>query len=356
MDNKKVKELRELAEEQGIKGCSRMKKAELIQALRMVRKPKIKPKKLILNSISKESTKVENELPIPKPRTGKAARPVPAPRKGKAAVRRNKNLLDETVPLIDVPILKSTPYVKKNKISSLKSLTKKAKESVNKEINKFANWISSCVPERIKVPVNKKVNSLKEKVNKIFNRIEKFTPKEHKTAIKGYLKTYRIEGQKGYDPKNFLINIKTKVVNLIDNQKKPVKVKFILTCRFIKENPATGEINENSGYFHSEVETVTEVTDLSENFNTKTERLIELIDQYTNLGSGWQFDYIESFDINIDPFEPLSGSSYIPLPEDLANKKAIINVKNENDHECFKWAVTSAVFQKNHTQKDLTMK
>lgn len=275
MENKKVKELRELAKAQGIKGYSRMKKAELIQALRMVRKPKIKPKKLILNSISKESTKVENEVPIPKPRTGKAARPVPAPRKGKAAVRRNKNLLDETVPLIDVPILKPAPYVNKNKISPLKSLAKKAKESVNKEINKFANWISSRVPERIEVPVNKKVNSLKEKVNIIFNRIDKFTPKEHKTALKGYLKTYRIEGRKGYDPKNFLINIKPKVVNLIDNQKKPVKVKFILTCRFIKENPATGDINENSGYFHSEVETVTEATDLSENFNNNAERIIE---------------------------------------------------------------------------------
>lgn len=128
---------------------------------------------------------------------------------------------------------------------------------------------------KVEVPVNKKVNSLKEKVNIIFNRIDKFTPKEHKTALKGYLKTYRIEGQKGYDPENFLINIKPKVVNLIDNQKKPVKVKFILTCRFIKENPATGDINENSGYFHSEVETVTEATDLSENFNNNAERIIE---------------------------------------------------------------------------------
>lgn len=226
-------------------------------------------------------------------------------------------------------------------------MAKKAKESVNKEINKFGNWISSHVPEKIKVPVNKKVNSLKEEVNKIFNRIDKFTPKEHKSALKGYLKTYRIDGQKGFDPKNFLINIKLKVIKyLIQKQKKPVKVKFILTCRFIKENPATREIVENFGYFHSEVETITESTDLSEIFNTMTERLIELINQYTNSGSGWQFDHIESFDININPFEPISGSSYISLPQKLANKKAIINVKNENDHECFKWAVTSAVYRK----------
>ncbi|MCG8374780.1 MAG: DNA polymerase, partial [Balneolales bacterium] len=55
---------------------------------------------------------------------------------------------------------------------------------------------------------------------------------------------------------------------------------------------------------------------------------------------------MEYFDINIDPFEPLSGSSYISLPSKLASKQAIINVKNEKDHECFKWAVTSAVFPK----------
>ena len=34
--------------------------------------------------------------------------------------------------------------------------------------------------------------------------------------------------------------------------------------------------------------------------------------------------------------------SYIPLPKFLAAKKAIINLKNEDD-ECFKWAITPAL-------------
>ena len=43
------------------------------------------------------------------------------------------------------------------------------------------------------------------------------------------------------------------------------------------------------------------------------------------------------------PFSlPLGGSSYIPLLEFLAAKKAIINLKNEDD-ECFKWAITRAL-------------
>ena len=41
-------------------------------------------------------------------------------------------------------------------------------------------------------------------------------------------------------------------------------------------------------------------------------------------------------------YEPLGGSSYIPLPGLLAAKKAIINIKNE-DNECFNWAITRAL-------------
>ena len=41
-------------------------------------------------------------------------------------------------------------------------------------------------------------------------------------------------------------------------------------------------------------------------------------------------------------YEPLDGSSYIPLPRFLAAKQAIINLRNEAD-ECFKWAITRAL-------------
>ena len=41
-------------------------------------------------------------------------------------------------------------------------------------------------------------------------------------------------------------------------------------------------------------------------------------------------------------YVPLGGSSYIPLPNFLAAKKPIINLKNEDD-ECLKWAITLAL-------------
>ena len=128
--------------------------------------------------------------------------------------------------------------------------------------------------------MNKRVEDLKDQVNLIFSRVEQLT------ALKGYLKTFRVEGQRGYDPETFIVNIKPKVLNLINEKEKPVMVKFIFTCTFIKENPATGQIDENSGHFHTSVEVVTESTDFSDVFNTMTGRLLE--SRFQNQGSGWQ--------------------------------------------------------------------
>ena len=47
-------------------------------------------------------------------------------------------------------------------------------------------------------------------------------------------------------------------------------------------------------------------------------------------------------DIDFHRLNLTRGSSYIPLPDWLAKKKAIINPKN-SDLECFKWAVIAAM-------------
>ena len=97
---------------------------------------------------------------------------------------------------------------------------------------------------------------------------------------------------------------------------------------------------------------ITESSDLSDILNTTTGIILEKIQQFQNNGSGWVFENAECFDINIDPLEPLSGSSYISLPKNLEDKKAVINIRNENDHECFKWAITSTIYQREkHPQR-----
>ena len=47
-------------------------------------------------------------------------------------------------------------------------------------------------------------------------------------------------------------------------------------------------------------------------------------------------------DVDFHRLNLTRGSSYLPLPDWLAKKKAIINPKN-SDLECFKWAVIAAM-------------
>ena len=63
---------------------------------------------------------------------------------------------------------------------------------------------------------------------------------------------------------------------------------------------------------------------------------------YNQKGSSLIFKQVVSLDIHTVQFDPLRGSSYIPLPPELTKKKALINLKNE-DNQCFKWCIARAM-------------
>ena len=63
---------------------------------------------------------------------------------------------------------------------------------------------------------------------------EKLTLYEIEAPMKGFLKTYRIDGEEGYDQTTFINNIRPKVIKFLSEKKKPFQVKFVLTCRFHK--------------------------------------------------------------------------------------------------------------------------
>ena len=59
------------------------------------------------------------------------------------------------------------------------------------------------------------------------------------------------------------------------------------------------------------------------------------------LNSRFVFDEFLYLDINFHQLNLMRGSSYLPLPDWLARKKAIVNPHNDNE-ECFKWSVIAA--------------
>ena len=67
------------------------------------------------------------------------------------------------------------------------------------------------------------------------------------------------------------------------------------------------------------------------------QEILYLIDVWINKESGWIVESIECQYTNISNYRPLSGCSYINLPEELKSpKKGLINIKNK-DQTCFLW-------------------
>ena len=87
------------------------------------------------------------------------------------------------------------------------------------------------------------------------------------------------------------------------------------------------------------------VHNLSEINEIANEMIAHMREQTENpapLNSRFVFDEVLFMDIDFHQLNLTRGSSYVPLPEWLANMKAIINPHNE-DQECFKWSVIAAL-------------
>ena len=67
-------------------------------------------------------------------------------------------------------------------------------------------------------------------------------------------------------------------------------------------------------------------------------KIIEDLEVYQKNGSGWYFNEVVQLEIHTVDFNPTEGSSYIPLPDWIKNKKAIVNIENK-DEKCFLWCI-----------------
>ena len=71
-------------------------------------------------------------------------------------------------------------------------------------------------------------------------------------------------------------------------------------------------------------------------------RIGEVLANFQQSGSNWVLQKISRLEIHFANWQPLGGSTFFPLPAKIKNKKALINLKNE-DNQCFKWCVVRAL-------------
>ena len=70
-------------------------------------------------------------------------------------------------------------------------------------------------------------------------------------------------------------------------------------------------------------------TDLDEALNSIFENLLKLIEEFQERGSGWVLHELLRLDLQTYAFDPLRGSTYIPLSDELLLKHALINIHNQ---------------------------
>ena len=199
---------------------------------------------------------------------------------------------------------------------------------MQRRITDFGNWLTGHVgPDQ----TPQVLNEIVEHVRVNYPPRQPFEVRESDSALSHFARVYTIDGIEGFDARSFLGNAIENITRVLRNNR-ITKVKLIFICEMIREGP-DGEIISPAA-FHSDIHFNLEGIDEDDIYIIMTERILENMATFQSMVSGWRLYSITKLELHTARYDPLRGETWIPLPKELDNKKAIINMKN-NDDKCF---------------------
>ena len=102
---------------------------------------------------------------------------------------------------------------------------------VKSEVSKIRDLIKPYIPETMKNKVNEQIHKLQNNLNKK----ETTNIKLKKIALKGYMKSYRVEVDERTAYKTFLNNNKDNVINILNNRKSPSSSKPFQSVNLLRK-------------------------------------------------------------------------------------------------------------------------
>ncbi|XP_067209973.1 uncharacterized protein [Linepithema humile] len=138
-----------------------------------------------------------------------------------------------------------------------------------------------------------------------------YTWKEIETAFRNRVLTGAVVNSDFIDPREFLENIRNTVIERIKSvmaEHGNVKINAAFNGEFIAGNKTAASLEE-----------------------------------FQERDSGWALSRILNLTINVNKLNPLRAGCHIELPRKIMLKKAVVNVKS-NDNACFAWAVVAALY------------
>ena len=217
--------------------------------------------------------------------------------------------------------------------------------------NLKTDYITSSRLKKLTKKLEKKEREAREEHDRIF------TFRQEASAFNNYINQYVIDGSDAFDGLTFLREARNSIINVL-NSNRNIKAILYFNCVMEREG-AEGTISEPFA-FHSAIKIILEGTDVEEVLDEMIDEIETAIQKTENAqGSGWVLVKIINVTLHTAEWNPLNAGSYMELPAYLKNKKAIINMKNQDD-KCFMWCVLRALNPKNghpeRVDKDLISK
>ena len=214
---------------------------------------------------------------------------------------------------------------------------KKKLDELNRKIRHFRKKHDGLIHKR---------NSLRRAIEKLKwgNRRQPTTEHEQgfverERAFGGAYRSYRVNGRPRMDMETFFNRIREKLIDLIKrelNDLNSARVQTTTWIRFIKDD------DRAELAFNSKMTNVHQGSDLDQIVDEMIAHMKTQIENPVLLNSRFRFDAVLFLDVNFHRLNLTRGSSYLPLPDWLERKKAIINPQND-DEERFKWAGIAAL-------------
>ena len=140
----------------------------------------------------------------------------------------------------------------------------------------------------------------------------------------------------GADPRAFLegVRLHPQIHHKLEKEIKAlngIKFQLALKVQLRKENPDGREEFTDPVLRHKQ-EALLEKSEIKGALNQAFPRIQETLEKWMERGSGWVVDRVEVLWLDIARYQPLRGWSYIPLPAAWKQKKAVVSVKNKDNH------------------------
>ena len=239
---------------------------------------------------------------------------------------------------------------------------KKKAQSAKEALEIFKEYIKNLKSYNISADrlkkLTKQLERKEKKAKEEHNRI--FTPKREASAFKNYTNQYVMYNTiANLGPSEFLEYAKPAILNIF-NSNRNIKTILYLHCLMERIEITGVKVIKEFAFHSKDLKLILEGTNEEEVYDEMVDEIEEEIQKVGEAeGSGWEFIKIIKLVLHTTKWEPIYGSSYIPLDPYLANKKALINMQNEDD-KCFMWSVLRALYPKdNHPEridKDLKSK